>query len=197
MQKTPQEFKRQNVKLVFEKVLRDTSTSLQPLSIAASESLRDDFTTTEFSFEETGLLDKIISRESRGKGFIDGIFNGLYSNYVKDYPSLEKIRLVNIKVNPIMRASKFLGSDAQTSVVFSVDVDNHGIAEFQHKSRSMIYSSFVAALEAFQFYINCERTFHKIQLIVEDAKFRNRSDIVQVCLSDLSALTQVNTYEKR
>ena len=121
----------------------------------------------------------------------------MYSNYVERYPSLEKIKLVNIKVNPIMRASRFLGSDAQASVVFSVEMDSHGIAEFQHKSRSMIYSSFVTALEAFQFYINCERTFHKIQTIVQDAQGRNRSDIVQACLSDLSTLTEVNTYEKR
>ena len=61
----------------------------------------------------------------------------------------------------------------------------------------MIYSGFVAALEAFQFYINCERTFSKMQLIIEDAKQRNRGDIIQACLSDLSKLTEVNNYEKK
>ena len=61
----------------------------------------------------------------------------------------------------------------------------------------MIYSGFVSALEAFQFYINCERTFHKIQVIIEDATLRNRGDIVQSCLTDLSKLTEVNTYEKK
>ena len=197
MQKTPQEFKRQNVKQLFNKILGDTKTNLEPLSISASESLNDDFTTTEFSFQETGHIDRLITKESKVKGFVDGIFNGLYSNYAKQYSSLEKIKLVDIKVNPIMRASRSLGSDAKTSVIFSIEVDGHGIAEFQHKSRSMIYSSFISALEAFQFYVNCERTFHKIQIIVDDAQQRNRGDILQACLADLSMLTEVNTYDKK
>lgn len=197
MQKTPQEFKRQNVKELFSKILRDTVTNFEPLSICASESLNDDFTTTEFSFQELGISSRLVSRESKGKGFVDGIFNGLYQEYIQTYPSLEKIKLIDIKVNPIMKASRSLGSDAKASVVFSVEVSGHGIAEFQHKSRSMIYSGFTSALNAFQFYINCERTFHKIQTIVENAKQRNRGDIIQECLSDLSMLTEVNTYEKK
>lgn len=197
MQKTPQEFKRQSVKQLFDKILRDTKTNLIPVSIAASESLNDDFTTTEFSFEETGIKERIVSKESKGKGFIDGLFQGLYSSYIEEYPSLEKIQLVDIKVNPIMKASKTLGSEAQASVIFSVEVDGHGLSEFQHKSRSMIYSGFIATLEAFQFYINCERTFHKIQIILGDAEQRNRGDIAQTCMTDLSKLTEVNTYEKK
>ena len=88
---------------------------------------------------------------------------------------------------------KFLGY----KVILRVEVQNHGISEFQHESRSMIYSSFVSALEAFQFYINCERTFDKIKLAVEDASERNRGDIIQACLADLSKLTEVNTYEQK
>ena len=178
-------------------MLKDSKTKLKPISITASESLNDDFTTTEFSFEESGYHQRIISKESSGKGFVDGLFHGLYSNYIEEYPSLEKIKLIDIKVNPIMKATRTLGSDAKASVIFSVEVNGHGVAEFQHKSRSMIYSGFVSALEAFQFYINCERTFHKIQVIVEDANLRNRGDIVQSCLTDLSKLTEVNTYEKK
>lgn len=197
MQKTPQEFRRQSVKQLFNKILKDSKTNLEPISISVSESLNDDFTTTEFSFQETGLENKIISKDSEGKGFVDGLFHGLYLNYINQYSSLEKIKLVDIRVNPIMKASRKLGSEAKASVVFSVEVDGHGIAEFQHQSRSMIYSGFVAALEAFQFYINCERTFSKMQLIIEDAKQRNRGDIIQACLSDLSKLTEVNNYEKK
>ena len=62
MQKTPQEFKRQSVKQLFNKILKDSKTKLEPISISVSESLNDDFTTTEFSFQETGLESKIISK---------------------------------------------------------------------------------------------------------------------------------------
>ena len=194
MRKTPEEFRRENVKQLFDKILKETKIKLEPISITASESLDDDFTTVEFSFEDN---DKIVSTEAKGKGFVDGLFHGLHDLYIKDYPSLEKIKLVDIMVNPIMKSTKNNGPDAKASVLFRVEVEGHGLAEFCHKSRSMIYSGFVAALEAFQFYINCEKTFHRIQLILEDAKVRNRGDIAQSCVADLSKLTEVNTYERK
>ncbi len=198
MYKTPQEFRRESIKELFERILGDEKTSLAPLSINISESFDDDFTTVNLVFTEksshstkTVELDKI-----KAKGFVDGLFLGLHNNYAEKHKSLDKIKLVDIMVNPIMKASNNRGSDAKTSVVFRVEVGKHGISEFQHESRSMIYSSFVSALDAFQFYINCEKTFHRIKLVVEDAESRNRGDIVQRCLADLSRLTQVNTYEK-
>ena len=188
MLKTPQEFKRDNVKTLFDKVLGETKTKLTPLSISISEGFQ----------EKSSSQEKIINlRELKARGFVDGIFLGLRQTYCKDYHSLDKIKLVDLMVNPIMKASTARGSDAKTSVIFRVEVNNHGISEFQHKSRSMIHSSFMSALSAFQFYINCERTFYKIKLAVADASARNRGDILQSCLSDLSVLTEVNTYDKK
>ena len=59
---------------------------------------------------------------------------------------------------------------------------------------SIVYSSLVAMLEAFQFYMNCDKTFNKLRFLIKDAEVRNRGDIKQSCISDLSALTGVNTY---
>tara|TARA_B100000989_G_scaffold217976_1_gene166114 strand:+ start:551 stop:1144 length:594 start_codon:yes stop_codon:yes gene_type:complete len=197
MKKTPQHFRREKVKTLFNKILKENKTVLTPASISCYESLDDDFTTTDFSFEEKGNVSRIVNlTDIKGKGFIDGVFKGLYEYYVADYTSIEKIKLVDIMVNPIMKASKKLGSEAKASVLFRIEVDNHGLAEFHHESRSMIYSCFVSALEAFQFYINCERTFQRIKFIIDDATIRNRGDILQLCLNDLSKLTEVNTYER-
>lgn len=198
MRKTPQEFKRTEVKKIIEKVLGNTRTNLVPISICVSESLEDDFTITDFSFEMSGLESKIVTlNDQRGKGFVDGLFTGLHHYFVNDYNSLEKLKLADYNVNPIMKNTRnSMGTDAQASVSLSVAVGSHGIAEFHNTSRSMIYSSFHAALEAFQFYINCDRTFDRIQLFVEDAKARNRSDVMSQCVYDLSKLTEVNTYER-
>lgn len=200
MRKTPQEFKRVEVKEIIQKVLGETKTRLSPVSITVSESLQDDFTITDFSFNlsigpstETVALDN-----QKGKGFVDGVFTGLHSYFVDKYSSLERIRLADYNVNPIMSNSKkSMGTDAQASVLLSVTADLHGLAEFRHTSRSMIYSSFSAALEAFQFYVNCDRTFDKIQLFIEDARERNRGDIISECIYDLSKLTEVNNYVQK
>lgn len=199
MRKTPQDFKRVEVKQIITKVLGDTQTRLLPISITVGESLDDDFTTTDFSFEVAGKDPKIVTLENqKGKGFVDGLFAGLQQHFSGEYDSLEKIRLADYSVNPIMSNSKkSMGTDAQASVSLSVLVDPHGLSEFSHTSRSMIYSSFSAALEAFQFYVNCDRAFERIQLFIEDAQQRNRGDLISQCIYDLSKLTEVNTYEKK
>tara|TARA_Y100000114_G_C11748834_1_gene323112 strand:- start:1300 stop:1902 length:603 start_codon:yes stop_codon:yes gene_type:complete len=196
---TPEEFKRLEIRQIVDKVLKASVTKILPISITVSESLDDDFTTTDFSFEMTGQKNKIITLDNqKGKGFVDGLFKGLHGYFSKDYDSLQKIKLIDYNVNPIIcNSKKSLGTDAQASVALHVHVDGHGVSEFQHTSRSMIYSSFVSALEAFQFYINCDRTFQKIQLFIQDAQQRNRGDVVSQCIYDLSKLTEVNTYERQ
>ncbi len=199
MIKTPQHFKREEIKSTITKILGQTKTNFEPLSISVSESLNDDFTTTDFSFEETGRHTEIVSvLDSKGKGFVDGLFEGLHHHFVEDFPSLLNVRLLDINVNPVMSKSRRrMATDAQASVAFVVEIPSHGPAEFQHSSRSIIHSGFRAALDAFQFYINCERTFHKIQVGLSDAAERNRSDIVQQCKYDLSKLTEVNSYVRK
>lgn len=198
MKKTPQQFKRTEVKRLITKILGDHTTKLEPMSICVKESLNDEYTTTDFSFQHTGLKSQVVTLDGqKGKGFVDGLFSGLHQYFVGEYSSLDKIRLADYNVNPIMSNSKkSMGTDAQASVLISVLVDSHGLAEFHHTSRSMIYSSFSAVLKAFQFYINCDRTFDKIQMIIRDAESRNRGDIVSQCMYNLSKLTEVNTYER-
>ena len=199
MPKTPQEFKRQELKKMLTRVLGDTETRLSPVSINVRESLQDDFTITDFSFEKRDLSESVISiTESRGRGFVDGLFNGLRNYFVDTYSSLSRIKLVDISVNPVMSSHKRkMATDAQAEVAFTVDVANMGKSQFEHISRSMIYSSYVCALNVFQFYINCERSFDRIALGLEDAKARNRFDIVEQCKYDLSRLTEINNYEKK
>lgn len=196
MKITPQQFRRDNVKKLHQKVLQDNRVVFTPLAISTHDSIEDDFTTVDLSFSEESLGSKklVQIRGIKSNGFVDGLFLGLYKNYVQSYNSLSKLKLVDLMVNPIMKASTSRGSDAKTSVIFRVEVEGHGLSEFQHESRSVIYSSFISALEVFQFYINCEKTFQKIKLVIEDAQARNRGDIVQDCLTDLSKLTEVNTY---
>ena len=197
MRKTPQQFKRLEVKQVIDKILKEAKTNLKPLSINVGESLADNFTTTDFSFEISGSESKIVSLENqRGKGFVDGLFMGLKEYFSAEYKSITSLALADYNVNPLMSKSNIVGTDAQASVLLSVCVEKNGVAEFQHTSRSMIYSSYFAALEAFQFYINCDRCFQKIQIFLKDAQKRNRGDIMSQYVYDLSKLTEVNNYEK-
>jgi hypothetical protein len=199
MRKTPQEFRRDNVKLLFDKVLKSKRINLSPVNITVSESLDSDFTRVDLSLSET-VSDTTLNRqltESEAKGFVDGMFKACHNQYAKDYNSLRNIKLIDYQVTPrFTRSKKTIGSEAETEVTLMVQVKDHGVAEFSCTSRSILYSSFVATLEAFQFYLNCDSAFKKIKTIIEDAESRNRGDITQEPMSDLSVLTGVNTYAK-
>jgi len=197
MRKTPQEFRRENVKNLFDKILTSQKISLQPLKIVVNETWQSDFTTVDLEMSQVqGDTKKTIHvMEVEAKGFVDGIFKACHKTFLQEFGSLENIKLVDYKLVPkFKKENSKTGSDASVEVSVAMEVRDHGVAEFNSSSRSILYSSLVATLEAFEFYINCEKTFKKIKLILEDAKQRNRGDIVQSCVSDLSKLTEVNTY---
>ncbi len=198
MKRTPQQLKREDVEKILNKILRDSKVTLSPVFISTEENIENNFTITNFSFQKSDSDQIVEIRNQQGKGFIDAIFTGLSNYFNSEYPSLRKINLSNLKVNPSFSNSrKSLGTDAQATVILSIYVDSHGVSDFDHRSRSMIYSSFVSALNAYQFYINCEKAFDKIQDFLQDAKKRNRADIISQYTYDLTKLTEVNTYEKK
>lgn len=197
MIKTPQEFRRENIKQLFEKILNNQKTKLEPLKITVDESWKSDFTTVDMQilYSKGEVSRQITISETQAKGFVDGVFKGCHSSFIKENPSLANIKLVDYKLKPSFKETKDkTGSDAKVEVNIMMEVKDHGLAEFTSTSRSILHSSMAATLSAFEFYINCESTFRKIKLILEDAKQRNRGDIVQSCISDLSRLTEVNTY---
>jgi len=200
MKKTPQEFKREKLKELLEKTLKSQSLKLQPLDITVEESWKNDFTSISLAISETtGEAQRSIEiTEKKAKGFVDGMFKACHSKYVEGSPSLRNLRLVDYQVNPSFKKSESdIGSDASTEVIITVDVTDRGRSEFSCTSRSILHSSLVATLNAFEFYINCDAAFEKLNLIIADAQTRNRSDIIEKCMLDLSRLTEVNSYEKK
>lgn len=199
MKKTPQELRRDSVKQLFDKILKAKKIKLEPQKISASESWQSDFTHVVFSYKisKDQSFEIIDASEDEAKGFVDGIFKSCHKYFSKQFPSLSNIKLHDYKLRPIInKRIGSIGSDARVQVSIMMNVGDYGIAEFSSASRSILYSSFAAVLDVFQFYINCEETFHRIQMILSDAESRNRGDIIQSCVSDLSKLTEVNTYEK-
>ena len=197
--RTPQQHRRSDMSNLFDKILGEKIVRISPVNIKVEESLESDFTDVDVIFTQRcdSEIETISLKNTRSKGFVDGIFKACYEHYVDSVPSLKNIRLVTYEARPkIQKNVTGIGSDARVEVSTIVEVTNHGHAEFTSNSRSILYSSLVNVLEAFEFYINCEKTFNKIQIILKDAQRRNRSDIVEKCKYDLARLTGVNNYER-
>jgi hypothetical protein len=195
--KTPQFFRRENIRTIFVKFLKDRVIKLTPVFLDLAENTTNgEFETkTTFGFLQNG--ENVVLSQVCGYGLIDCLFTGLKEYYVRDFYSIANIKLVDLSVQPLMQKNKrILGSDAKVNLSFSVKIHGHGLSEFATCSRSLVNCSFQGVLDVFEFYLNCHRTFVKIKEVIADAKSRNRRDIVDRCLSDLSFLTEVNFYEE-
>lgn len=190
--KTPEESKRNNLRDLFQSILRDNTISLSPVSVSAKEVFDNKESEVSFAFNEriSGKSKKVSLRSVKGKGLVDCLFRGCKNKYSESYPSLQSVELVDFKVVPIFSMKKS-GSRAETDIVLSVKVGDLGVSEFASRSDSIIRSAFTTTLKAFQFYMNCEASFDKIKIALEDATKRNRGDIQQRCLTDLSKITEM------
>ena len=196
--KTPEEAKRSSLRDLFQSVLKDEMVILSPISITAKEVMSRNISEISFSFSETisGKKKKVNLKLVKGKGFVDCLFRGCKENYSELYPSLLNVNLVDLKVRPVFSLiSRSAGSDAETDIVLSVRIGDRGISEFKSRSDSIIRSAFTTTLNAFQFYINCEASFEKIKIALDDARSRNRGDIQQKCLINLSKITEMNYFK--
>lgn len=193
----PEDFRRDNIKEIFTKRLKDDLVVLCPESIKIQESVQSPVTLVDLSFSkiESGKTSSYRLLECPGEGFVDAIYKACYTEFINNHQSLKNISLVDLSVRPIFEMSRTCSkTDAKADVSLRLKPKRHAMAEFSARSNSIIYSSFQAMLSAFQFYINCDKTFKKLQFVLEDSKSRNRQDITNSCISDLSALATVNAY---
>tara|TARA_B100001094_G_scaffold327093_1_gene384505 strand:- start:3683 stop:4276 length:594 start_codon:yes stop_codon:yes gene_type:complete len=195
--KAPKDFRREDVKSMLSKRLGKEIIKLNPLEIKTRESYDTEQTSVCFSFERLGSSRKKLYqfKEVKAHGLVDAVFEKCHQTFGEEFKSLRHLKLVDLVVKPIFGASsRSLGSDASTDVIFRLEIAGYGVSEFSSRSKSIGRSSFVSALEAFQFYMNCDKAFYKLKSILEDANSRNRGDVAQECLSDLASLTKINSY---
>ena len=199
MKKTVQEVKRENVRQLYKNILSERSTSLNPAMIRVKEDANSTFTSVNLSYNvlTNGRESVVHSDSSQSRGFMDGIYKACYKTLSSEYSSLSNLQLYDYRVKPdFSRKTDAFGADAGVEVSVMVQVKDHGIAEFNNYSRSLIHSSFCATLDVFEFYINCQKAFDKLQTVLKDARKRSRADIEQQCVLNLCTLTAVNNYVK-
>ena len=108
MIRTPQEYRRENVKQLFEKILSSQKTKLEPLTINVSETWQSDFTTVNLSYKASkgDELNTVDTMQEEAKGFVDGIFRACFETLVPHAPSLSNIKLYDYQVKPKLKTNK-------------------------------------------------------------------------------------------
>ena len=141
--RTTEDLRRQDVKELFNKVLKEERVEISPISILIKEQLEQKYTIVDFAFEITQSLTPTVYSfdDARGKGFVDALFTATHAHFIEDYDSLSNLSLLELIVKPIFSMSeKDSKSDAKTDVIVRVQNKDHGVSEFSYRSSSIILS---------------------------------------------------------
>lgn len=146
--------------------------------------------------QKIGDEEKPFSITGTGVGLVDAYFEGLLAGFSAEYVSLNKISIVDFSISIKMTGTQGRHTDATAIAVLRVkNSDNHEYS-FSHKSTSISQSSVGAVQDMTQFFINSERAFTQLYMALEDAKKRDRSDLVDKYQIQMSTLVRATSYHQ-
>ena len=150
-------------------------------------------------FSGDGLYDhKQISAE--GHGLVDTLFNAMLIEYAQDCVSTAVLKVhefyIFVDKEDLQRRKRegLSGADALVQVCLVIDNGDNGLIPFRESSRSVINAMASVVFSAMEFFINSERAVHKLRECIEDARKRNRSDLVELYTFKMVELVKNASY---
>jgi len=134
--------------------------------------------------------------EGGGVGLVDAVFNAVRDTMAIDFPSLKHIFFDDfIVTSDIAKTRKKIpGSDAVGTVELIVRNEEGRIFSFVDESRSTTASTVNVVLRSLSHFVNAERAVRVIVKAIEEAKTRNRGELVQSYTMRLSDLVKHASY---
>lgn len=139
--------------------------------------------------------DSELAIEGSGCGLVDAMWSAMLGRFAAEYESLKTISLVGFSV--IARLDTKMhseGTDAIGEVTLQVRNSDGTVFDFADASRSIAASSARAVLAAVEYFVNAERAFITLHRSREDAKERNRPDLVTRYTEELAEVVKSTSY---
>lgn len=130
-----------------------------------------------------------------GAGLVDAIWTALLDRFAPEYESLKTLELSSftISAQPDTKNHRD-GLDSVGEVKLQVKNSDGLVFEFCDASRSIAASSARSVLAAVEYFVNAERAFITLHRSREDAKERNRSDLVSRYTAELAEVVKSTSY---
>ncbi len=133
--------------------------------------------------------------EGAGCGLIDALWTGLVARFSVEYESLKTIALASFEVAARLDTkTQTDGTDAVCEVVLNVKNSDGVSFTFSDESRSIAASSARSVLAAIEYFINAERAFVVLSSSLQDARERNRSDLITRFTRELAEVVKSTSY---
>jgi hypothetical protein len=135
--------------------------------------------------------------EGQGVGIIDAFFHGLKARLAGRYKSLESICFCGFTVRGKMDTGRApASSDALAEVTLGIRNSYGREFIFTHASRSVMRSGLEATLSAAEYFVNSEVAFLALHDALQQARTKNRDDLVTKYTSMLAVLVENTSYSE-
>lgn len=143
----------------------------------------------------SGGGEKRYTMEGEGVGLVDALTNALTKRFAPEYQSLDSIEFTGFSVSAQFDTKKQRsGSDAVGNVSLEVRSSEGRQFTFSDSSRSVATSAARAVLAAVEYFVNAERAYITLYRALQDAKDRDRPDLVGRYTRELSEVVKSTSY---
>jgi hypothetical protein len=139
---------------------------------------------------------EVLGIVGQGAGVLDAFFHGIKDRLAKSFPSLNTIRFSTFELRGEMETGRDQGTDAEAQVALGIKNSYGQEFEFHHSSRSILRSGIEATLDAVEYFVNSERAFLTVHTALQDARRKQRSDLVERYTNTLAILVENTSYSE-
>ncbi len=130
-----------------------------------------------------------------GVGVVDALFDGMMDRFAEEYPSLKSIKLNNFSVKGHLdTCNRAAATDSKGEVRIELINSEGQSFPFSQKGRSVLGATLIATLRGMAYFINSERAYVSVYHALQDARQRNRQDLVQTYTGQLAILVRNTSY---
>lgn len=207
LKKTPKDIRREESQALLKDLLagKYLTLSIGALSIDEQVATGETQVRCELSIANIeGVLDNY-NVVGAGMGFIDALFNGVCDKIVDDCQTFDNLSIqefhVEVDKNELREAKRrgVQGSAANVDICLILHngylTKSSAYMPFRSRSRSLVSAGVQVVMQAVEFYVNSEKAVMELRSLINNAKERNRIDLVERYISMLSTLTENTSYE--
>ena len=138
---------------------------------------------------------KKLTINGSGKGPVDALFGALVDNFSEEYCSLRNLYCVRFSIEADVE--KYLTSyKTDATVESTLEITNsHTTLLFRERASSVNVVSANVVLSSIEHFINAERCVIILYRSIQDAKKRNRGDVLNDCTQQLTEIVKNVSYE--
>ena len=132
-----------------------------------------------------------------GHGMVDALFNSIIQKYSDKYISLNQVVFDDFTMRVDFKSAGARSTDSPVEIKLALKANTRQQQNiyFSATSRSMVIASVSVIRDAFEYFVNAESAVLLLKENINDAALRNRRDLHERYVSQLSRLVRIISYE--